>query len=101
MCSRHEKRFFGEPIFVDLNTTTMTCPPFIWFLGIDLWKLNCGASVPQIKQDIGPSVIPDPPLAEQRRIAAKVNQLMALVDQLETQLETARTTATPHASKNS
>ncbi len=27
-----------------------------------------------------------PPLAEQRRIVAKVDQLMALVDQLETQL---------------
>ncbi len=34
-----------------------------------------------------------PPLAEQRRIAAKVAELMALVDALETQLATARTTA--------
>ena len=33
-------------------------------------------------------------LAEQRRIVAKVNELMALVDALETQLATARTTAT-------
>ena len=32
--------------------------------------------------------IPVPPLAEQRRIVAKVDQLMALVDQLETQLAT-------------
>jgi len=37
--------------------------------------------------------IPFPPLAEQRRIVAKVEQLMALVDQLETQLATSRTTA--------
>jgi type I restriction enzyme S subunit len=36
---------------------------------------------------------PLPPLAEQRRIAAKVDQLMALVDQLETQLATSRATA--------
>ena len=36
---------------------------------------------------------PVPPLAEQRRIVAKVDQLMALVDQLETQLETSRATA--------
>lgn len=37
--------------------------------------------------------IPVPPLAEQRRIVAKVDQLMALVDQLETQLTTSRASA--------
>jgi type I restriction enzyme S subunit len=37
---------------------------------------------------IGSLTIPLPPLAEQRRIVAKVDQLMALVDQLETQLAT-------------
>lgn len=36
---------------------------------------------------------PLPPLAEQRRIVAKVDQLMALVDDLETQLATSRATA--------
>ena len=36
---------------------------------------------------------PVPPLAEQRRIVAKVDQLMALVDQLETQLSASRTAA--------
>ena len=34
-----------------------------------------------------------PPLAEQRRIVAKVDQLMALVDGLETQLAASRATA--------
>ena len=34
-----------------------------------------------------------PPLAEQRRIVAKVDQLMALVDALETQLAASRATA--------
>ncbi len=38
-------------------------------------------------------LIPLPPLAEQRRIVAKVDQLMALVDQLETQLADSRTVA--------
>jgi type I restriction enzyme S subunit len=36
---------------------------------------------------------PFPPLAEQRRIVAKVEQLMALMDALETQLAASRTTA--------
>jgi type I restriction enzyme S subunit len=36
------------------------------------------------------TVVPLPPLAEQRRIVAKVEQLMALVDELETQLAASR-----------
>jgi type I restriction enzyme S subunit len=37
--------------------------------------------------------VPLPPLAEQKRIVAKVDQLMALVDELEKQIATSRTTA--------
>ena len=43
---------------------------------------------------LGPSCRLIAPLTEQRRIVAKVDELMALVDALETQLATARTTAT-------
>jgi type I restriction enzyme S subunit len=42
---------------------------------------------------VGSVSIPLPPLAEQRRIVAKVNELLAVVDALETQLSTARATA--------
>jgi type I restriction enzyme S subunit len=38
-------------------------------------------------------LLPIPPFAEQRRIVAKVDQLMAMVDQLETQLAASRATA--------
>ena len=41
----------------------------------------------------GSTVFPLPPLAEQRRIVAKVDQLMALVDQLESQLTTSNASA--------
>ena len=43
--------------------------------------------------DIKGFAIPTPPLAEQRRIVAKVEQLMALVDALETQLAASRATS--------
>lgn len=40
--------------------------------------------------DMRNALLPLPPLAEQRRIVAKVDQLMALVDRLETQLSKAK-----------
>ena len=50
--------------------------------------------MPKINQTTLKSVpIPVPPFAEQRRIVAKVNQLMILVDQLEAQLAASRTAA--------
>jgi len=51
-------------------------------------------SMPKINQTTLKSLpLPIPPLAEQRRIVAKVEQLMALVDALETQLAASRVTA--------
>ncbi len=58
-----------------------------------------GASVGTTMQNLNQSILAKmpvglPPLAEQRRIVAKVDALMALVDTLETQIATANTTAT-------
>jgi type I restriction enzyme S subunit len=50
---------------------------------------NIGLSASRLKT----VEIPLPPLAEQRRIVAKVDQLMALIDQLEEQLATSRKAA--------
>lgn len=53
-----------------------------------------GGAAPRVNVSIVKSYpIPLPTLAEQRRIVAKVDQLMALVDELETQLATSRATA--------
>ena len=50
--------------------------------------------MPKINQTTLKSLpLPIPPLAEQRRIVAKVEQLMDLVDALETQLAASRATA--------
>ena len=51
-------------------------------------------SMPKINQAALKSLpVPVPPLDEQRRIVTKVDQLMALVDELETQLAASRATA--------
>ena len=64
---------------------------YLWLSGVDLAELNTGTSVPQINhKDIEPLLFPLPPLKEQHRIVAKVDQLMALCDQLKTHLTQAR-----------
>jgi type I restriction enzyme S subunit len=55
---------------------------------------NYGMKMPRLgTKDLESAAIPLPPLAEQRRIVAKVEQLMALVDALETQLAASRASA--------
>jgi type I restriction enzyme, S subunit len=53
-----------------------------------------GAAITRVTLSVmAASLLPLPPLAEQHRIVAKVDQLMALVDQLETQLTVSCATA--------
>ena len=77
-------------IYIDSNTMAMTLLyegllPYIknWFDGVDLGKLQTGSSVPQINnKDIYPLLVPLPPLEEQHRIVAKIEELLPFVDQL-------------------
>ncbi len=87
----NRKRVTHVEIVCDSNLMVMR--PFLhetsaflqlWFSGFDLWQLNSGTSVPQINnKDIYPLFMPLPPLAEQHRIVAKVDELMVLCEQLQ------------------
>ena len=60
----------------------------------EMRSLSAGGAQPNLNvQKIKEVFVPLPPLSEQRRIVAKVDQLMALVDQLETQLTESRAIA--------
>ncbi len=84
-----------------LSFTEVIAPEFaFWFFNSDYFRgelaRTCtGMKVRHTSPDrILKVLFPVGPLAEQRRIVAKVDELMALVDALQTQLATARTTAT-------
>ena len=82
---------FAPPQFCqDFLFIYFTSPCFVEAVGAEL---KGGAQQHLGHKLMGKQFIPVPPLAEQRRIVAKVEQLMALVDELETQLAASRATA--------
>lgn len=78
-----------DPDFAALSMNAGYSRDFIDGLKSGMAESQVNISQPKLRS----VPIPIPPLAEQRRIVAKVSQLMTLVDELETDLTTTRTTA--------
>ena len=85
---------------VIIRLSQMADPRFVYrFLTAPLGRMQIfqfdnGSAQPNLSaNNVKKYWIPIPPLAEQSRIVAKVDQLMALVDQLETQLAASSATA--------
>jgi hypothetical protein len=84
-------RIQGSTLLFDRYLKLFLESPTYW---VQLEEGARGAAQPNVNgQTLGRMVVCLPPLAEQRRIVAKVDQLMALVDQLEAQLAASRATA--------
>ena len=82
------RKILTDNVVIDTNIMSMT--PYIkemidylylWLQIMNLKKIYTGTSVPQINnQDIYPLLFPLPPLAEQKRIVAKLEELMPLIE---------------------
>lgn len=84
-------RIQGSSLIFDRYLKLFLESPIYW---VQLEDGARGAAQPNVNgQTLGRMVVSVPPIAEQHRIVAKVEQLMALVDQLETQLTASSTTA--------
>ena len=84
-----------EPILVDSNTMAIIPSKLIsfnyflhFFSMVDLSKFGNEGVIPQVNnKDINPIIIPIPPLLEQERIVAKLDELMAYCDALEASIK--------------
>lgn len=90
IATNKKRLVLAEEIGIDSNTMSMTMVdkrilPYVakWFASVDLGKLSTGTSVPQINnKDIDPLLIPLPPLEEQKRIVAKLEEILPLCNRL-------------------
>ena len=102
-CRGIETDFNPEPIastaFAIVNGHGLVLPRYLWIVLRSPFMVQCvednqrGQAYPAINDaDFAVLPFPLPPLAEQHRIVAKVNELLALCGQLETALTTADAT---------
>ncbi|WP_082825148.1 restriction endonuclease subunit S [Wohlfahrtiimonas chitiniclastica] len=85
----NKRRITTRECLIDLNTGF--CSPYIsnieyfyfWFLTLDLKQYYTGTAVPTVASGIIKQMImPLPPLAEQKRIVKKLDEILGKVDEL-------------------
>ena len=82
----NKKRILAQPSAFDLNSMGLKARIgeeyfWHWFSALDLGTISDGSNVPQINNgDILPLQVPLPPLPEQHRIVAKLEELFSKLD---------------------